>query len=69
MTEQQNHLQDILNQQKELVNEINEINRVLTVKREQFLKLQGVVEYLNQIGIILSRESENQEVVHENSAT
>ena len=53
LTEQQNHLQSILNQQKELANEINMLQGQLNAKRELFSKTQGVVEYLNTIGVKL----------------
>ena len=44
LTEQQGHLTSILNQQKELANEINQLNAQLTSKKELFNKTQGVVE-------------------------
>ena len=53
LTEQQGHLQSILTQQKELANEINQLNAQLTSKRELFNKTQGVVEYLQTIGVTL----------------
>ena len=53
LTEQQGHLQSILNQQKELANEINQLNAQLTSKKELFNKTQGVVEYLSTIGVTL----------------
>ena len=53
LTEQQNHLQSILNQQKELANEINQLQAQLTAKKELFQKTQGVVEYLSTIGVKL----------------
>ena len=53
LTEQQGHLSSILNQQKELANEINQLNAQLTSKRELFNKTQGVVEYLQTIGVKL----------------
>ncbi len=53
LTEQQSHLQSILSQQKELANEINQLNAQLTAKKELFNKTQGVVEYLNTIGVKL----------------
>ena len=53
LTEQQGHLQSILSQQKDLANEINQLNAQLTQKRELFNKTQGVVEYLNTIGVKL----------------
>ena len=53
LTEQQGHLQSILSQQKELANEINQLNAQLTSKKELFNKTQGVVEYLSTIGVTL----------------
>ena len=53
LSEQQGHLSSILNQQKELANEINQLNAQLNSKRELFNKTQGVVEYLQTIGVKL----------------
>ena len=53
LTEQQGHLQSILSQQKELANEINQLQGQLTAKKELFNKTQGVVEYLQTIGVKL----------------
>ena len=53
LTEQQGHLASILSQQKDLANEINQLNAQLTSKKELFNKTQGVVEYLNTIGVTL----------------
>ena len=53
LTEQQGHLQSILSQQQELANEINMLQGQLTSKKELFNKTQGVVEYLNTIGVKL----------------
>jgi hypothetical protein len=51
MTDQQNHLESALSQQKTVASEIQELNNTLAVKREQFLKLQGIIEYLNSLNI------------------
>ena len=53
LTEQQGHLQSILSQQKELANEINALQGQLNQKKELFNKTQGVVEYLQTIGVKL----------------
>ena len=53
LSEQQGHLQSILSQQKDLANEINQLNAQLTSKKELFNKTQGVVEYLQTIGVTL----------------
>ena len=56
LTEQQGHLSSILSQQKELANEINQLQAQLTNKKELFQKTQGVVEYLTQVGVKLPEE-------------
>ena len=53
LSEQQGHLSSILNQQKELANEINQLQAQITQKKELFQKTQGVVEYLQTIGVKL----------------
>ena len=53
MTEQQTHLQQVIEQQQQLVAEINTLNNKVATKRELALKLQGVIEYLQQTGIVL----------------
>ena len=58
MTDQQQHLQQVLEQQKVLVGEINELNSQVDSKRQMALKLQGVLEYLQQLGIELPKEEE-----------
>ena len=58
MTDQQNHLKQVLEQQKTLVAEINELNSAVESKKSMALKLQGVLEYLQQLGIELPKEEE-----------
>ena len=58
MTDQQNHLKQVLEQQKTLVAEINELNSAVESKKSMALKLQGVLEYLQQLGIELPKEDE-----------
>tara|TARA_B100002019_G_scaffold187709_1_gene162094 strand:- start:692 stop:922 length:231 start_codon:yes stop_codon:yes gene_type:complete len=53
MTDQQNHLSQVLEQQKQLVQEINDLNAQVDSKRQMALKLQGVAEYLDQLGVTL----------------
>ena len=53
LSEQQGHLSSILSQQRELANEINQLQAQITSKKELFQKTQGVVEYLNTIGVKL----------------
>ena len=56
MTEQENHLKQVLTQQKTLVDEINALNNQITSKREMAVKLQGIAEYLDQLGVKLPEE-------------
>lgn len=56
MNEQQQHLETALNQQKELVSEIQELSTTVAIKKEQFLKLQGIIEYLNSLGVEQTQE-------------
>ena len=57
-TEQQNHLKQVVEQSQGLVNEINQLEGQATQKREMLLKLQGIVEYLQQTGVELPKEEE-----------
>ena len=58
LTEQQGHLSSILSQQKELANDIKQLNAQLNQKKELFNKTQGVVEYLQTIGVTLPEPPE-----------
>lgn len=61
MIDHEAHLKQIFENQKTLSNEIQELNNVLSIKREQFLKLQGITEYLTANGIKLE-ENEKAEL-------
>ena len=67
MTEQQQHLSQALEQQKDIVNDINNLTNQLTVKKELALKLQGIIEYLDQIGVTLPDEEEDEETKQESA--
>jgi hypothetical protein len=58
MTDQQKHLQQVIDQQQQVINDINILNNQLTTKRELALKLQGVLEYLEQTGVVLPTKEE-----------
>jgi len=59
MIDHESHLKKIFENQKTLSTEIQELNNILTIKKEQFLKLQGIIEYLSANGIKLE---ENEKV-------
>ena len=56
MTEQQQHLQSVIQQGQELGTEINKLTEQVANKRAMLTKLQGVAEYLEQIGVKLPEE-------------
>ena len=58
MTDQQTHLKQVLEQQKGLIEEINALNSQITSKREMAVKLQGIAEYLDQLGVKLPKEED-----------
>ena len=60
MTDQENHLKQVLTQQKALVDEINALNNQITSKREMAVKLQGIAEYLDQLGVKVPEEKEDE---------
>ena len=56
MTEQQQHLQSVIQQGQELGEAINKLTTQINEKRAMLTKLQGVAEYLDQIGVKLPEE-------------
>ena len=58
LTEQQKHLQSVLAQQQPLISEINTLAAPAKSKREMAVKLQGIAEYLNGIGVKLPAPEE-----------
>jgi prefoldin subunit 5 len=63
MTEQQEHLTNLLNQRQQLSQELETLQAQTTAKKELFLKVQGVIEYLTQIGVVLPEPEETVEEV------
>ena len=57
-TEQQNHLKQVVEQSQTLVSELNQLEGQAKQKRVMLLKLQGIVEYLQQTGVELPKEEE-----------
>ena len=58
LTEQQTHLQSVIDQQNTLAQEVQQLNAALDSKRSMYTKLQGVREYLEQTGVILPEPEE-----------
>ena len=56
MTDSQTHLKSAIEQRDKIVNEISELNKQINTKRELGLKVQGIIEYLEQTGVKLPEE-------------
>ena len=65
MTEQQEHLSNLLNQRQQLSQELESLQVQVTAKRELFFKVQGVIEYLTQIGVVLPEPEPLEEVTED----
>jgi hypothetical protein len=65
MNEQQLHLQSAIQQQSDLIQEIQELNTKVVEKREMAVKLQGIIEYLQQTGVTLPEPEVTEEPVEE----
>ena len=60
MTEQQQHLIDLLSQQKELSVILNQTNSKMNETRDDLLRIDGVIQYLTQIiGVKLPEPEDN----------
>ena len=69
LSEQQNHLQQVVEQQRTLVAEIQSLNTQVENKRNMATKLQGIAEYLDGLGVKLPTEEEAAEEGGEAPAT
>ena len=61
LTEQQVHLQQVLEQQQQLSQEAQRLNVAVQNNNAMFTKLQGVREYLEQTGVILPQPEVTEE--------
>ena len=56
MTDSQTHLKSAIEQRNNIVKDIEELNKQVNSKRELGLKVQGIIEYLEQTGVKLPEE-------------
>ena len=56
LTDHQTHLKSVTEQANGLVNEIQALETQAKSKRDMLLKLQGIIEYLQQTGVELPKE-------------
>ena len=57
MTDARTHLKSAIEQRDNIINEISELNKQINSKRELGLKVQGIIEYLEQTGVKLPEET------------
>ena len=58
MSEQQEHLKNLVNQRDAILTEIQNLNAQIAGKRELALRASGAIEYLQQIGVELPAPEE-----------
>jgi len=58
LTDHQIHLKSVTEQAQGLINEIQELETQAKSKRDMLLKLQGIIEYLQQTGVEMPKEEE-----------
>jgi len=56
LTDHQTHLKSVTEQAQGLINEIQELEAQAKNKRDMLLKLQGIIEYLQQTGVEIPKE-------------
>ena len=56
LTDHQTHLKSVTEQAQGLINEIQDLEAQSKSKRDMLLKLQGIIEYLQQTGVELPKE-------------
>ena len=56
LTDHQTHLKSVTEQAQGIINEIQELETQAKSKRDMLLKLQGIIEYLQQTGVELPKE-------------
>ena len=62
MTEQQQHLANLLEQRDTLTEELGKLQNAAAGRRELVLKVQGAIEYLQQTGVTLPEPEPEAEV-------
>ena len=69
MTEQEQHLASLLNQRKELSDQFDTLESDKESTKNLLLKVQGAIEYLNQIGVTLPEPEVTEEAQEEPEVT
>ena len=62
MEEQSKHLQNLIRQKNSILSDISLLENNLKIKKELSLKIQGAIEYLNQIGVSIETDNIEKDV-------
>ena len=65
MTDQQNHLTQLLEQRSKLSTDLETLGNQSTRTRELFFKTQGAIEYLEAVGVTLPEPEVTEEIAEE----
>jgi len=65
MTDQQNHLSQLVEQREKLAVDLEKLGTQSTRTRELFLKTQGAIEYLQAVGVTLPEPEVTEEAAEE----
>ncbi len=65
MTDQQNHLTQLLEQRSKLSTDLETLGTQSTRTRELFFKTQGAIEYLEAVGVTLPEPEVAEEIAEE----
>ena len=65
MTDQQNHLTQLLEQRSKLSTDLETLGTQSSRTRELFFKTQGAIEYLEAVGVTLPEPEVTEEVTEE----
>ena len=65
MTEQQEHLTQLLEQQQQIIENLNALNNQASAGREALLRVQGAINYLQEVGVTLPEPEVEEEVAEE----
>ena len=57
LTDHQTHLKSVTEQAQGLITEIQDLETQAKNKRDMLLKLQGIIEYLQQTGVEMPKEA------------
>ena len=68
MTDQQNHLTQLIEQRDNLASDLEKLGAQSTRTRELFLKTQGAIEYLEAVGVTLPEPEVTEESAEEETA-